>query len=477
MALFTTIKEALAYIAEHEIPQIDVKVVDLQGRWRRMTYSAANVTERLFEEGTGISLSPYPGFRTVESGDMKVRPDVTTAFLDPFHSRPTIAFICDMLDNEGNRYVRDPRYICQKAEARLDAMGLGGHALFSPELEFYILDGADYGSAANAAYYTVTADALGWGSGESGGPVYKVTGFEKIGQFDQPIDRYGELRELMVQAIEEIGIKVKYQHQELGTPGQVEIEVYFDTATRTADAMMIMKYLIKNIALRNGKLVTFMPKPFHGHPGNGTHFHQYLSDGERSLFWEKGGYGDLNDLARSYLTGLLEHTPALMAIGNASTNSYRRFAPNMAAPTKLFYGLSNRSSALRIPGYARNPDEARIEYRMPDATANPYLIVAAQLMAGMDGVERKLDPTAEGYGPFDVNVYALPMEEQDKIKEVPMRFADALEALDQDRGFLCAGDVFADELIDAYLMVKRTMEVDAVHIRPHPYEYELYFDL
>lgn len=477
--MFGSVKEALAYIERNDIAQIDVKVVDFPGRWRRMTYSAADIgiCERLFEEGTGISLSPYPGFRAVESGDMKVRPDITTAFLDPFHARPTLAFICDMLDNDGNRYLRDPRYVCQKAEAYLESAGLGGHALFSPELEFYILDGADYGSAANAAYYTVTAHGLGWGPGSAEGPVYKATGFEKIGQADQPLDRYTQLRELMVQAIEEIGIRVKYQHQELGTPGQVEIEVYFDTATRTADAMMIMKYLIKNIALRHGKLVTFMPKPFMGHPGNGIHFHQYLSDGDRSLFYERGAYGDLNDTARFYLCGLLKHTPALMGLGNASTNSYRRFAPNMAAPVRLFYGLSNRSSALRIPGYARNPREARVEYRLPDATANPYLIIAGQLMAGLDGIARRLDPSAEGYGPFDVNVYALPAEEQAKLAEVPTRFADALDALDGDRSFLLAGEVFANELIDAYLAVKRTMEVDAVHVRPHPYEYELYFDL
>ncbi len=473
--MFGTVNEVLRYVREQEIAQIDVKVVDLQGRWRRMTYSAANVTERLFEEGTGISLSPYPGYRTVESGDMKVRPDVTTGFVDPFFERPTLSFICDMLDNEGNRYERDPRYVCQKAEQHLAKLGLGGHALFSPELEFYLLDGAEYGSSESSAYYAASSHAAGWGEGDE--PVYRMTGLQKCGQIDQPLDRWSELREQMVQHIEEAGIKVKYQHHELGTPGQVEVEVFFDTPVGSADAMMIMKYMIKNTAVRAGKLVTFMPKPFLGHAGNGIHFHQYFSDGERSLFYQKGGYGDLNQTAHHYLCGLLRHTPALMGVGNASTNSYRRFAPNLAAPVKLFFGISNRSSALRIPGYARNEREARVEYRMPDATANPYLIIAAQLMAGLDGIDQKMDPTAMGYGPFDVNVYALSEEEQSKLEEVPCRFEHALDALDTDRAFLTREGVFADELIDAYLALKRTQELDAVHIRPHPYEYELYFDL
>ena len=473
--MFSSVKEALAYIRSHDIDQVELKVVDLQGRWRRMTYSAANLDERLFHEGTGISLSPYPGYRQVEQGDMKVRPDVSTAFIDPFHARSTLAFICDMYDNAGQRYNRDPRYVCQKAEALLESMKLGGKALFSPELEFYILDAADYGSTGGAAYYSVESHGLGWG--ESQGPVYKLGGFAKIGQADAPLDRHAYLRERMVQRIEEAGIKVKYQHQELGTPGQVEIEVYFDTAVRSADAILLMKYLIKNTAIESGQIVTFMPKPFYGHAGSGMHFHQYMSDGGNSLFYDDKGYAKLNTLAHQYLCGLLEHTPALMGIGNASTNSFRRFAPNLAAPVKLFYGLSNRSSALRIPAYAQNPREARVEFRMPDATANPYLIVAAQLLAGLDGVSKQMDPSAKGYGPLDVNAYALPQAEQDKLRTVPMRFDLALDALAQDRGFLTQNGVFDDDLIDAYLELKRGAEMDAVHVRPHPFEYELYFDL
>ncbi len=472
--MFDSISEALKYIEEHDIAQVDVKVVDLNGRWRRMTYSAANIDERLFEEGTGISLSPYPGYRAIEAGDMKVRPDVSTAFIDPFHSRPTLAFICDMLDNEGNRYERDPRFICQKAEEYLERLKPGSRALFSPELEFYILDGAEYGSGDRSSYYNVTSEALGWGGTENN--VYRLTAFEKVGQVDQPLDRYSELREQMVAEIEKVGIAVKYQHAELGTPGQCEIEVYFDTPVRSADAQLIMKYIVKNVALKAGKIATFLPKPFQHHAGNGIHYHQYLSDGDLSLFWKEGGYGDLNEMAMGYLCGLLHHTPALMGIGNASTNSYRRFAPNMAAPVKLFYGISNRSSALRIPGYSRNERESRVEFRMPDGTANPYLITAAQLMAGLDGVRRDLDPTELGYGPFDVNVYALPEEEQAKLKEVPMTFGAALAALDEDRGFLTKGGVFPDELLDSFLTVKRA-EIDNVHVRPHPYEFELYFDL
>lgn len=472
--MFANIKEALEYIHKQEIRQLDVKVVDLQGRWRRMTYAAKNVTERLFEEGTGISLSPYPGYRTVESGDMTVVPDVTTAFVDPFHDYPTLSFICDIFHNDKKRYERDPRHVLQQAERHLAAVKPEASALFSPEIEFYLFDNASWASQERGAHYSVEAAAVGWT--EAKDPTYRA-GLPKIGQADQPWDRYTSVREQIVARIEEAGIKVKYHHHELGTPGQMEVEVLFDTPVRTADAMMLMKYMIKNTALKMGKIATMMPKPLHGHPGNGIHFHQYLSESGKSLFYDESGYGCLSPLAISYLAGLLHHTPALMGLGNASTNSYRRFAPDMAAPVKRFFSLSNRSSTLRIPGYALNPVEARVEYRMPDATANPYLIVAAQLMAGLDGVERQLDPTALGYGPFDVNVYALPPEEQAKLADLPTDFPAALAALDEDRAFLEEDAVFSDEVVEAWLQVKRTLELAEVAARPHPHEYQLYFDL
>jgi glutamine synthetase len=472
--MFNNTQEALAYIKEKEIRQLDVKVVDLQGRWRHMTYWATNVTERLFEEGTGISLSPYPGYRTVEQGDMKVIPDVTTAFVDPFYQYPTLSFICNIHLNDGTRYVRDPRFVLQQAERHLSSISPGATPLFSPELEFYIFDGASYGSDPRSAHYSVDAAAVGWS--EEQGPIYQI-GMEKFGQADQPLDRHVRVREEMVARIDAAGIKVKYHHHELGTPGQMEIEVLFDTPLRTADAMMIMKYMVKNTAPQFGKLATFMPKPLHGHAGNGIHYHQYLADGATSLFFDARGYGGLSSMAISYLGGLLNHTPALMGLGNASTNSYRRFSPNLAAPVKLFFGLSHRSSTVRIPAYAVNEREARVEYRMPDATANPYLIVAAQLMAGLHGVSSRMDPSALGYGPFDVNVYGLPAEEQAKLKDIPTDFTTALGALDEDRAFLKEGQVFSDELIDSWLATKRTYELDEVKLRPHPHEYMLYFDL
>ncbi|MFH1129997.1 MAG: type I glutamate--ammonia ligase [Pseudomonadota bacterium] len=473
--MFARAEEVLEFVKIQEIKQIDIKVIDLQGRWRRMIYSAAHLTERFFEEGTGISLSPYPGYRNVESGDMKVRPDVTTGFLDPFHSVPTLSFICDILNNDGTRYERDPRHILQKAEGFLAKSKLGGSALFSPELEFYVFDNANYGSSAGSAYWSVESHGVSWG--ESDEPLYRATGMQKIGQADIPLDRHTEVREQMVARIEQAGIKVKYHHHELGTPGQAEIEVYFDTPVRTADAMMIMKYMIKNTAIEYGKIITFMPKPLYGHAGNGIHYHQYIAKGDKSLFFDKSGYGGLSNMALSYLAGILHHTPALMGLGNASTNSYRRFSPNLAAPVKLFFSLSNRSSAVRIPGYAVNEREARIEYRIPDATANPYLIIAAQLMAGLDGIRGKMDPTAMGLGPFDVNVFSLPKEELEQLQNIPTSFGHALRALDEDRSFLTEAGVFCDELLTAWIQLKHTMEIAAVHERPHPFEYELYFDL
>jgi glutamine synthetase len=471
--MFGSIKETLEFIKKNEIRMIDVKVGDLQGRWRRMTYSAPNVDERLFEEGTGISLSPYPGYRTVDSGDMKVVPDVTTAFLDPFHEYPTLSFICDIRMNDGSRYVRDPRYVLQRAEEYLGSVVPGSSALFSPELEFYLFDNVEFGSEERAAYFSVEAPAAGWS--ETDEPLYRF-GVPKMGQADQPLDRYTNVRDLMMARIEEAGIKVKYHHHELGTPGQMEVEVLFDGPVRSADAMMVMKYMIKNTAVEEGCLATFMPKPLYGHAGNGIHFHQYLVNGGKSLFYDADGYGGMNQLGLSYLAGLLHHTPALMGLGNASTNSYRRFAPNLAAPMKLFFAVGNRSSALRIPGYAINEREARVEYRMPDATANGYLIIAAQLLAGLEGVAQKMDPTAMGFGPFDINVYEMPEEEQAKLKDIPLEFGPALAALDGDRDFLKQGDAFPDELIDAWLKVKFDEMID-VKMRPHPQEYMQYFDL
>ncbi len=471
--MFASNKEALEYIKKNEIRQIDVKVGDLQGRWRRMTYSAAHITERLFEEGTGISLSPYPGYRTVDSGDMKVVPDVTTAFLDPFHEYSTLSFICNIHMNDGSRYLRDPRYALQRAEEYLASVVPGANALFSPELEFYLFDNVAFGSDEQSAFFSVEAPAVGWTDSDE--PLYPF-GFPKCGQADQPLDRYTYVRDRMVARIEEAGIKVKYHHHELGTPGQMEVEVLFDGPLQSADAMMVMKYMIKNTAVEDGCLATFMPKPLYGHAGNGIHFHQYLVDGGLSLFYDADGYSGMSSMGLNYLAGLLHHTPALMGLGNASTNSYRRFAPNLAAPMKLFFATGNRSSALRIPGYAINEREARVEFRMPDTTANCYLIIAAQLLAGLEGVTRKMDPTAMGFGPFDVNVYELPAEEQAKLKDIPTEFGPALAALDEDREFLRQGNAFADELIDAWLKVKYDEMID-VKMRPHPQEYMAYFDL
>ncbi len=472
--MFSTINQVMEYIKKHQVQQLDVKVLDLVGRWRRMTYCTSQLSEKLFNEGTGTSLSPYPGYRTVESGDMKIIPDISTAFIDPFFTRKTLSFICNMHTNEGDRYIRDPRYVLEKAEKFLEKMNLGGQALFSPEMEFYLFDNADYGSMPHSCYWSVESHGVGWG--ESDTPLYKISA-NKSGQIDQPLDRFNELREDMVEQMEKVGIKIKYHHHELGSPGQMEIEVLFDTPVKTADSIMLMRYFIKNIALQYGKLATFMPKPLPDHAGNSTHYHQYISNGEKSLFYDTHGYANLSKMALSYLAGQLHHTPALMGLGNASTNSYRRFSPNQSAPIKLFYGLSNRSSALRIPGYALNPQECRVEYRLPDATANPYLIMAAQLMAGLDGITKAMDPSAMGYGPYDINVFELSPDKLEKMRDIPVTFDAALNELSQDRQFLTQGEVFPDELIDSWLKIKRETEIALVHQIPHPAEYELYFDL
>ncbi len=467
----------LKYIWDENVEMLDLKVIDLNGRWHHMTYSTRHLRESIFTEGTGISLSPYPGYREIQAGDMVVIPDPATVFLDPFFKLKTVSVICDILMPDGAPYVRDPRRIAKAAEAFISACGVDGESHWLPELEFYIFDQAKYGSSIRKAFYDIDCEWAFWNADADQNPNLGIklpaTG---CGQADAPRDRLADLRSEMVRRIENAGYPVKYHHHELGGPGQCEIEPHFDTLLRTADGIATMKYIIFNTAREFNKAVTFMPKPLFDVPGSGMHFHQSLKKGEKSLFFDKKGYAKLSKLALNYLGGLFNHTPALMAITNPGTNSYRRFGVGMAAPMSLFFGESNRSSAIRIPGYAETETDQRVEYRLPDALCNPYLAMAAQLMAGLDGVRNKIDPTKEGYGPFDFNNYTLAPEEKAKIKTAPTSLEGTLAALEADHAFLTAGGVFPEELITAWIGLKRN-ELGLVKSRPHPVEFEMYFDL
>lgn len=476
--MFKNADEMLKYIRDEKVEFVDLKVIDLPGRWRHMTFAAKHLDEKIFEKGYGLSLSPYPGFRVINNSDMTARPDPTTAFIDPFHDRKTLAAISDTFYTDGTPYERNPRAIVRRAEARIKKVtGQDARSLWLPEMEFYILRAARYGSAVNKGYFELFSDTGSWNDMDPDFPEHQTkmpdTG---VGQIDAPRDIHANLRSLMVRRIEDAGYAVKYHHHELGGAGQCEIEPYFDTILRAADSVMIMKYMIQNTAREQGVCATFMPKPMNGAPGSGMHFHQYFEKDGKSLFY--GGpdqYACLNDMARRYLGGLLKHTPALMALCCPTLNSYRRFGVGLAAPMNLFFGDSNRSSALRIPGYSKNETEHRVEYRLPDAMCNPYVAVAAQLMAGLHGIETKIDPTAEGFGPFDFNNYTLSSEERSKIKSGPTSLKQALIELDADNDFLTADDVFPKEIVPTWIDLKM-LEMDEQSRRPHPYDFELYFD-
>jgi len=476
--MFSSVKELLDYIKKNDIQMLDFKVVDLTGRWRHMTYSTKNLNEKIFVEGTGISLSPYPGYRAIEQGDMKIMPDISTAFVDPFFDVPTLSFLTSIMMNDGTPYIRDPRQVAKRAQQYLDGFDIG-RSLWSPELEFYIFDSASYGSDLHGAFYDIDSREGIWQGCEGG--ISANQGYypprAASGQCDAPRDRFANLRTKMVQLIENVGIPVKYHHHEVGGPGHVEIEVFFEDLLKTADNIMIMKYIIRNAAIREGLTATFMPKPIYGEAGNGTHYHQYIVKNGKSVFYDKDGYASMSQTALFYVGGLFSNTSSLMGITNASTNSYRRFGLGLAAPRYLIFSEGNRSSAIRIPGYAINEQEARVEYRLPDATGNPYLTIAGMLMGGLDGINNKINPTENGFGPYDVNVYALPEDEKKKLKLPPDTFMQALSHLENEHNFLLAGEVFSEELIQAYINMKLEKEINIIAEKPHPYEYELYYDL
>lgn len=476
--MFQNPDELLKFIRDNKVEMLDLKVIDLIGRWRHMTYSARHVTEKLFSQGTGISLSPYPGYRSIESGDMKVIPDPTTAFMDPFSEADTLNVICDICTTDGKQYARDPRRIARRAEACIEATGLKARSLWLPEYEFYLFTDVKYGSDVNKAFYKIDSSWASWNSEADERPNLGIK-LKPLGngQVDAPRDRLANLRSEMVMRLEEAGYPIKYHHHELGGPGQVEIEPYFNTMLRAADGIMVAKYIIMNTAREFGYAATFMPKPLPDAPGNGLHFHQYLEKDGKSLFFDPQGYACLSKAALNYLGGLLKHTPAIMAFTNPGTNSYRRFGVGMAAPMSLFFSDSNRSSALRIPGYSKNETEQRIEYRLPDASSNPYLAMAAQLMAGLEGIRRDIDPTKEGFGPFDFNNYTLSEAERARIPKTPTTLMGTLDALNDDREFLKYGDTFPDEVIDTWIKIKIENEIAPLALRTHPFEYELYFDL
>jgi glutamine synthetase len=472
--MFDSFPQAEAFARDHHVAMVDLKFCDLVGRWRHVTLPAARFTPGLLDSGVGVDGSSL-GLASVKAGDLVVVPDLQTGFLDPFWEVPTLSFLCVSLEADTRRpFAYDPRTLARRAEGHLAASGVGERSLWGPEFEFYLFDGVSYENGMNVAAYRVESSEGDWRSHELGGgyTVPRHGGYHAI----PPQDHLFNARTRISQHLETIGVPVKYHHHEVGGPGQCEIETPLLPLLRAADAVLIAKYVARMAARQLGMTATFMPKPLFGEAGSGLHCHQQVWRGETNLFYDAQGYGCLSETARHYIGGLLSHGPAVMAFTNPSTNSYRRLIPGYEAPVSAIFSLGNRSAAIRIPKYANRPESARCEFRPPDATGNPYLALAAQLMAGIDGVRRRLDPTALGFGPFDEDVFSWPAERRAAIQALPTSLDAALDALDRDRGFLLEGGVFSDELIERWLRKKRAEE-RSVRDRPHPYEVELYYDL
>jgi len=472
--MFQTFEEAVEFVQVQGITMVDLKFSDLWGRWHHVALPVSQFTPALMEQGVGFDGSSV-GFKTISAGDMVMVPDLATGFIDPFWEVPTLSFICSTLEADTRHiFPYDPRNIALRAEAYLKSTGIADASRWGPEFEFYIFDGVSYQNEMNVASYWVESSEADWNSQElgSGYTIPRHGGYHAI----PPKDHLFNVRTRISLYLESMGIEVKYHHHEVGGPGQCEIETPLLPFLKAADATLLIKYLTRMTAFEQGMTATFMPKPLYGEAGSGMHFHQHLWKDGVNQFYDAGGYGTISQLARYYIGGLLHHGGAVMAFTNPSTNSYRRLIPGYEAPISAIYSLGNRSAAIRIPKYANQPDTARFEFRPPDATANPYLAMAAQLLAGIDGIRKQMDPTALGFGPVDEDIFAWSAEKRATIKALPTSLSDAMDALEADHDFLLAGDVFSADLIDRWITRKR-WEDRQVRDRPHPYEIEMYYDL
>jgi glutamine synthetase len=459
---------AIEWADASSVAMVDLKFCDLLGTWQHVTLPLTAFDESAFDEGLGFDGSSIRGWQGISESDMLLLPQPETAILDPFTATPTLSLVCEIADPLTKRpYGRDPRGVARRAEQHLLASGIADTVYFGPECEFFVFDEVSYELGPNRSHYLVDSVEGSWNSGKPG---LGYTIRDKQGYFPPaPHDTLSDLRTEMVLTLERVGIPCEFHHHEVASGGQCEIDLRFQTLTRMADQVLLYKYIVKNTARQAGKTVTFMPKPIFGDNGSGMHCHQSLwKDGE-PLFADAGGYAGLSELARSYIGGLLLHAPALLAFCAPTTNSYRRLVPGFEAPVNLVYSARNRSACIRIPMYSDSPKAKRIEFRCPDAAANPYLAFAAMLMAGLDGIERGLDPGA----PADFDLFE---EVHAEIPQVPDSLGGALDALEADHEFLLQGDVFTTDLIETWIDYKRANEVDVVRLRPHPAEFHLYFD-
>jgi glutamine synthetase len=473
--------QVVTFAREHDVQLVDLKFTDLPGTWQHFAVAARELGEGLLTEGAGFDGSSIRGFQEINESDMLLVPDPATALIDPFHEFPTLSMVCDVRDPlTGESYSRDPRYVARKAEAYLGETGIADTAFFGPEAEFYIFDHVAFTQQPNRAFYEVDSPEGYWNAGLGFGRNGDVGAAANLGYRNRsqegyfpapPLDTLADLRGRMTLTLERMGVEVEVHHHEVGGAGQAEIDLRFQPLLRMADVMQLYKYVVRNVAWQAGKVATFMPKPIFEENGSGMHTHQSLwKDGDTVMF-DPEGYALLSDTARHYVGGLLAHAPALLAFCAPTTNSYKRLVPGYEAPVSLLYSQRNRSAAVRVPVYFSTPKAKRVEFRSPDPTANPYLAFAALLMAGLDGVQRGLEPP----DPVDENLYELTPERQAQIEQLPTSLDRVLDVLEADHDFLLAGDVFTPDLLAAYIDHKRD-EVDQVRLRPTPWEFALYLD-
>src|SRR5690242_4978443 len=454
---------------------VDLKFVDLLGVWQHFSIPVEDLSDDLFEEGIGFDGSSIRGYQQIHESDMLLVADPETAYVDPNLEIPTLSLICNVRDPITLQpYNRDPRYIAQKAELYLKGSGIADVSYWGPELEFYIFDDVRYDQTAQAGYYFIDSDEGVWNTGRSETPNlgYKIR--HKEGYFPvPPADTLQDVRSEIILQMKQVGVPVEVHHHEVGTAGQGEIDMKYAPLTKMADNVMYYKYIIRNIARKHKKVATFMPKPIFGDNGSGMHTHQSLWKGETNVFYDAQGYSLVSKTAMHYMGGLLKHAPALLAFCAPTTNSYRRLVPGYEAPVNLAYSQRNRSAAVRIPVYSKSPKSKRIEFRCPDPSTNPYLCFAAQLMAGLDGIQDKIDPGE----PIDKDLYDLEPEEAEKVGSTPGSLGEVLGALERDHAWLLRGDVFTPDVIETWIAYKRERELAPVNLRPVPYEFFLYYDL
>ncbi len=469
------VRAVLDLIRQRNVQVVDVKFCDLPGTWQHFSIPAATLNEEMVKEGLGFDGSSIRGFQAIHESDMLLMPDLSTAFVDPVLSVPTLSLVCDIYDPVTlEPYSRDPRFVAFKAEEYLKTTGIATTSFWGPEAEFFIFNSVRFDQNAYEGYYHIDSEEGIWNSGRNGAaPNLGHRPRHKEGYFPvPPVDRLQDVRSKIMLAMIDAGIPIEVQHHEVGTAGQAEIDIRFGTLVQTADRLLTYKYIVKNVCHSLGYTATFMPKPLFGDNGSGMHVHQSLWKSDTPIFFDANGYALISETARHYIGGLIAHAPALLALCAPTTNSYRRLVPGFEAPVNLMYSARNRSAICRIPMYSSSPKAKRVEFRAPDPSANPYLAFAAMLMAGLDGIRRKLEPPA----PIDEDLYEIHDERKHLIKQVPGSLAAAVDALEKDQAFLLEGDVFTPDLLETWISMKRTKDIAPMDLRPHPYEFFLYYD-